>query len=77
MLPAFVQVAGFLSVVPVVYCGRRTHLPVVVSMSPVGCWWWQWLLVAEVELEGGGRKVSVGEGKMGKMKINLCKIFFI
>jgi hypothetical protein len=29
------------------------------------------LLVAEVELEGGGRKVSMGEEKMGKMKINL------
>jgi hypothetical protein len=44
-------------------------------MSLVGCWWQQWLLVAEIELEGGGRKVSMGVGKMGKMKINLSKFF--
>jgi hypothetical protein len=57
VLPTFVQVVEFLSVVPVVYYGWRSHLPVV-SMSSVGYRWQQWLLVVEVELEGGGRKVS-------------------
>jgi hypothetical protein len=57
---------------------------VVVSKNPVGLRRRQWLLVADAELEEGGReggrKVSAGEGKMGENEnetcVNLYHVFF-
>lgn len=65
-MPGVFGVARFHLVVPDVDGGRRSLISV--SVGPVGCRWRQWLLVAEAELEGGGRRVLVGEGKIGGNK---------